>query len=100
MTLCQAALIRLFSTGLADAFRLLVSSYGPGGAAGAIQTFDNAKSTTMFEVTHTNNDCGLLPSWLDTSSNDSMVICVDESPTGGLTLLHTKSDGSLEKLRK
>jgi hypothetical protein len=99
MTFCQLALIGLLSTG-ASAIRLLVSSYGSGSSAGAIQTLDNTKDTTKLDVTHMNHDCGLLPSWLDTSSNDSMVICVDESAIGGLTLLNTKSDGSLEKLRK
>lgn len=98
MTWCQLSLIGLLSTAT-SAIRLLVSSYGSGSTAGAIQTLDNTKDKTKLDVTHTNNDCGLLPSWLDTSLNDSMVICADVSPTGGLTLLRT-TDGNLKKLRK
>jgi hypothetical protein len=97
MTLSQLALVGLLSTGPANAIRLLVSSYGLGSTPGAIRTLEG---DTALLVTHTSNDCGPLPSWLDASPNDSMVICVDESPTGGLTLLRTESDGSLEKLCK
>jgi hypothetical protein len=81
--------------------KLLVASYGPdANTTGAVQTLELGLNTTSLNVTHTNRDCGALPSWLDISSCDkgSTVTCVNEGAPGSMTMLSAKADGSLEKL--
>jgi hypothetical protein len=85
----------------ASAFKLLAASYGPdANTTGAIQTLESSTNTTFLNVTHTNRDCGSLPSWLDVSryKGGSVVTCVNEGTPGGMTMLNAKHDGSLEKV--
>jgi hypothetical protein len=88
-------LVHLAST---QAFKLLVSSSrADNGTVGALQTLEFDNSTSL-KVAYTNNDCGAASSWLELSSNRSVVTCIDESaPGGGMTALNIKSDGSLQK---
>jgi hypothetical protein len=84
-----------------SAMRLLVASYGPdANTTGAVQTLELGLNTTSLNVTHTDRNCGALPSWLDIFSCDkgSIVTCVNEGAPGSMTMLSAKKDGSLEML--
>jgi hypothetical protein len=83
----------------ANAFKLLVASYEPeNGTTGALQTLAYNHSNATLQVTHTNQDCGALPSWLDVSSDRCAVTCVNEGVPGSLTKLGVQCDGSLKVL--
>jgi hypothetical protein len=80
------------------AFQLLVSSYrSENTTSGALQTLEY-KNDSSLHVTHTNNDCGPSPSWLELSSDGSTVTCINEGAPGSLTLLEVSCDGSLKML--
>jgi hypothetical protein len=80
------------------ASKLLVASYKPyNGTTGALQTLEFDEGNSSLQLTHTNQECGALPSWLDLSPNGSTVTCIDENDPGGMTLLSINSDGSLER---
>lgn len=85
-----------------QAFQLLVSSYkSENTTLGALQTLkyssDN-KNSSALRITHTNNDCGTNPSWLELSPDGSTVTCVNEGDPGSLTLLEVQCDGSVKML--
>jgi hypothetical protein len=90
-------LIALTNLVTANAFRLLVASYKPenSNTTGAIQTLEFGRKNASFSITHTSQNCGSLPSWLDISSCGRIVTCVDEGTPGSLTMLTVKSNGSL-----
>jgi len=98
----RGALIVVINLVSARAFKLLVASYKPDiGATGAIQTLDFDSNlgalNSPLPVVHNSTDCGILPSWLDISS-DGLVTCVDENTPGSLNILTAKADGSLRRI--
>jgi 6-phosphogluconolactonase (cycloisomerase 2 family) len=81
----------------AHAIKLLVASYKPeNGTLGALQTLAFKHHNASLHVTHTNHDCGALPSWLDVSPDGSTVTCVNEADPGSLTTFDVQCGGSLE----
>jgi 6-phosphogluconolactonase (cycloisomerase 2 family) len=99
----RRVLIVLIHLAYVRAFKLLVASYGPEfGAKGAVQTLEFDKnlesSNGSLPVIHNSTDCGILPSWLDISSSDGIVTCVDENTPGSLNVLTAEADGSLKRV--
>ncbi|EUC33170.1 hypothetical protein COCCADRAFT_96811 [Bipolaris zeicola 26-R-13] len=99
----KATITALALLGSTAAERLLLASYGTDSTLGSVTTLElypstGSKCNRKLEVIHNSQECGPLPTWLDTSLGQNKVICLDESGNANITTFNLQPDGSLKKI--